>query len=64
MNDCRFEQSFSRRDVLGCSRKEKNGSTTSKRKTAIVQKVLLQNFQENKYKNTRYAKKMPFPLRR
>ena len=29
-------QTHSRRDVLGCSRKEKNGSTTSKNKTVTT----------------------------
>jgi hypothetical protein len=36
----------SRRDVLGCSRKEKNGSTTSKKKTATTK--LKTPFPENK----------------
>ena len=35
-NDCRNRQADSRRDVLGCSRKEKNGSTTSKTKTVTT----------------------------
>ena len=35
-NDCRNRQAYSRRDVLGCSRKEKNGSTTSKTKTVTT----------------------------
>jgi hypothetical protein len=35
LSDCRIRQAYSRRDVLGCSRedREKNGSTTSKKKT-------------------------------
>jgi len=35
-NDCRNRQAYSRRDVLGCSRPEKNGSTTSKTKTVTT----------------------------
>jgi len=35
-NDCRNRQAYSRSDVLGCSRPEKNGSTTSKTKTVTT----------------------------
>ena len=34
--DCRNRQTYSRRDVLGCSRNEKNGATTSKTKTVTT----------------------------
>ncbi len=38
LGDCRLRQTYSRRDVLGCSRedREKNGSTTSKKKTVTT----------------------------
>ena len=38
LGDCRIRQTYSRRDVLGCSReiREKNGSTTSKKKTVTT----------------------------
>jgi hypothetical protein len=38
LDDCRIRQTYSRRDVLGCSRenREKNGSTTSKKKTVTT----------------------------
>ena len=38
LGDCCSRQTHSRRDVLGCSRddREKNGSTTSKKKTATT----------------------------
>jgi hypothetical protein len=38
LNDCRNRQAYSRRDVLGCSRgdADKNGSTTSKKKTVTA----------------------------
>ena len=36
LDGCRQRQTHSRRDVLGCSRKEKNGSTTSKNKTVTT----------------------------
>jgi hypothetical protein len=38
LDDCRNRQTYSRRDVWGCSRdqREKNGSTTSNKKTATT----------------------------
>ena len=39
LNDCRNRHSDSRRDVLGCSRMEKNGSRTSKTKTVTTHSV-------------------------
>jgi hypothetical protein len=36
LSDCPMRQTYSRRDVLGCSRAEKNGSTTSKKKTVAA----------------------------
>jgi hypothetical protein len=46
---------------LGCSRKEKNGSTTSQRKTAMSE-LPPRTFEEKvKTENTRYPKTEAFP---